>query len=135
MKLEKDEQIEVVVNPAERYQVTNLEVCVGEQYHFEAHGKWKDASHICGPEGWQNWWSSNFLRFSRLPNNDLFFLGGNIGRDEKTNFPIGSSGTRNIEATGCLYLFANDLWYFYFNNYNLPPDQGGPMTVAIRRVV
>jgi|GEM_PF-2287192 len=132
MKLQINEQIVIDVNPAERYQITNIDVSPGEQYRFEAAGTWLDASQRCGPDGWHNWWTGYARRFSRLPNHDLFFLGGNIGHDEKTNFPIGFASTKSIDVAGPLFLFANDLWYFYCNNHRVPEQ---PMLVTIRRVV
>lgn len=131
IKLEINEQVEVDVDPAKRYQPTQIEVSSGQQYQFNAQGKWRDASEICGPEGWKNWWTGYFLRFSRLPKHDLFFLGGSISQNEDTNFPIGSSASIRVEVTGELFLFANDLWYFYCNNHRVPEQ---PMRVNIRRI-
>jgi hypothetical protein len=96
MKLQINEQIVIDVDPAERYQITNIDVSPGEQYLFEAAGTWQDASQLCEADGWHKWWTGYVRRFSRLPNRDLFFLGGNIGRDEKTNFPIGFTRTKTI---------------------------------------
>jgi len=134
MKLDIGKQIEIKADPAERYQDTGIDVSSGELYQFQASGKWRDASHVCGPEGWHDWWTGMARKFSRLPENDFYYLGGNINRLETTNFPIGSSAVKNIEFDGTLYLFANDLWYFYFNNHTMQADQGGPLTVTIRRV-
>jgi hypothetical protein len=131
MKLQINEQSVIDVDPAQRYQITNIDVSPGEQYQFEAKGTWQDASQPCGPDGWHNWWTGYVLRFSRLPSYDLFFLGGNIGCDEKTNFPIGSSTTKTIDVAGQLFLFANDLWYFYGNNHRIPTQ---PMLVKISRI-
>ena len=75
MKLQINEQSLIDVDPAQRYQITNIDVSPGEQYQFEAKGTWQDASQPCGPDGWHNWWTGYILRFSRLPNYDLFFLG------------------------------------------------------------
>lgn len=136
MKLPIGNEIEIVVDPRNRYHSTGLQVTISEQYHFEARGKWQDASRICGPDGWSAWWTFMPMLFSRLSGKKLFYLCGNVNRDERTNFPIGSCAEKAIEITdGQLYLFANDIWYFYGNNYELPPEQGGPMKVKIRRII
>lgn len=134
-KLPIGDEIEVAIDPRYRYHPTGLQVTIGEQYRYEAKGKWADASRECGPEGWSVWWIYVMKFFSRLPSKNLFFLCGNVNRDERTNFPIGSCAEKTIEiADGQLYLFANDLWYFSGNNHELPPDEGGPMKVKIRRI-
>lgn len=128
-------EIEIVVDPGNRYHPTGLLVTIGEQYRFEAHGMWKDASRICSPEGWSAWWTFLVKPWSRLPGKKFFYLCGNVNRDECTNFPIGSRAEKTMEiADGQLYMFANDLWYFYGNNRALPPEQDGPMKVKIRRI-
>lgn len=134
-KLPIGNETEIIVDPRNRYHPTGLQVTIGEQYRFEAKGAWKDASRICGSEGWSAWWTFVVKPYSRLPGKKLFYLCGNVNRDERANFPIGSRIEKTIGITdGQLYLFANDLWYFYGNNYELPPEQGGPMKVKIRRI-
>ncbi len=135
MKLPIGHEIEIVVDPRNRYHPTGLQVTIGEQYCFKANGQWADASHICGPEGWSAWWTFVLALFGRLPGKNFFYLCGNVNREERTNFPIGSRAERTIEITnGQLSLFANDIWYFYGNNHELPPLQGGPMKVKICRI-
>ncbi|WP_446810949.1 hypothetical protein ACH50O_05075 [Methylomonas sp. 2BW1-5-20] len=133
MKLEINQTVTRDVDPVERYYPTDIEVALGEQYRFAAHGTWQDASHVCGPTGWRNRWTPYILRLSRLPQQDLFYLGGNIARDESSNFPIGSGagGDKNIDRAGELFLFANDLWLFYGNNLRVPTQ---PLLVDITRV-
>lgn len=131
MQLQINQQLEIDVDPAVRYQATQIDVSQDEKYIITAHGKWMDATNICGPEGWRNWWTPYVLRFSRLPNYDLFYLGGNIGKNENTNFPIGFNTTVSITVAGELFLFANDLWYFYCNNHRVPEQ---PMLVNIHRI-
>lgn len=134
MKLSIGTQIIVDVDPVNPYFPTGLTVSKGEQYQFKAQGKWKDAAQICGPTGWKSWWTAYILKFSRLPNRDLFYLGGNIGKDETSNFPIGAYAVQCIETSGTLYLFANDLRRFYGNNSKATAEEGGPLTVVIRRI-
>ncbi len=134
-KLSVGQETEIVVDPYNRYHPTGLQVTMGEQYRFEAKGKWADASQRCGPDGWSAWWTFTVKPFSRLPGKNLFYLCGNVNCDERSNFPIGSCAEKTIEvAAGQLYLFANDLWYFYGNNRELPPEEEGPMKVKIRRI-
>lgn len=131
MQLQLDQSVKIDVDPAQRYYPTEIEVVSGESYLIIASGSWKDASKVCGPTGWHNCLTPYLLRFSRLPEHDLFYLVGNIGRDEATNFPIGAHAEITINDSGPLFLFANDLWHFYFNNHR---DENKPMLVEIRRI-
>lgn len=130
MKLEIGQSIKVDVDPSQRYFPSNLDVCTHESYRFSATGSWRDASHHCGPTGWQSVWTRPILRFSRLPNYDLFYLGGAINCNENNKFPIGTDTEITMKASGQLFLFANDLWLFYGNNYRVDND---PMLVEIHR--
>lgn len=132
MKLSIEDEIAVVVDPHNHYQDTGLQVTEGDQYIFEAQGLWADASRICGPEGWSDWWTPPLIHFSRVPNKNFFYLCGNINREECTNFPIGSYAKKVIDTNGRLYLFANDFWYLYCNNHMVTPEKGGPLIVKIR---
>ncbi len=131
MKLAIDESLQIDVDPAERYQITHIQVQTGERYAFSASGQWRDHKQVCGPEGWRNWWTAYVLRFSRLHGYDLFYLTGNVDQDESSNFPIGPAATVTMKSSGSLFLFANDLWHFYWNNHRITEH---PMRVNVCRV-
>ena len=130
----------VVVDPAVRYSPSDIEIMAGETYRFEASGKWRDASIVCGPEGWNRLLVAWGLPFNRVRFRNYFALCGNLGQSEGTNFYIGKSsnwtapsGAIQPGKTASLFLFANDLWSFYGNNSSVPENAGGPLVVRITR--
>ncbi|EXJ10240.1 MULTISPECIES: hypothetical protein [Nitrincola] len=134
------ESAEATVNPKIKYVESGLLVSVGEQYSFSARGKWKDCHKICDAEGWSDGLIRIFMRFNRIPYQPYFLLCGVVGRDDRHAFPIGVQKEWTVpanlvgEPSGCLYLFANDIPFMYFNNYELDESQGGPLLVVITRI-
>ena len=63
-----------------------------------------------------------------------------MGRDDRNAFAIGAGLEWTVPDTIAglpdrgLNLFANDWRCMYFNNRELPPEQGGPLTVVITRL-
>lgn len=135
MKFSVGDAVEIAVDPAKHFQETGLQVAAGEEYAFEAHGEWADASRRCGPEGWSAWWTRPFLRFSRMPDKDFFYLCGNVSQSDSVNFAIGQQTVERMKIDGKLYLFANDIYWLYWNNNALTAEEGGPMRVKIRRTL
>lgn len=134
------ESVEVTVNPKIKYVESGLLVSVGEDYSFSACGLWKDGHKICDAKGWSDGLLRIFMRFNRFPNHPYFLLCGVVGRDERHAFPIGVQKEWTVpanlggESSGCLYLFANDIPFMYFNNRELDESQGGPLLVVITRI-
>lgn len=105
---------------------TGVDVRVGEVLRIEASGRWADAQYACGPEGYR---PPIWLRFPALLRRclaaPLFCLAGAVGRRSPDVFPVGASNAVVMPASGRLYLFANDVPGFYFNN-------SGRLSVLVR---
>ncbi len=108
-----------------------LEVVIGECYRFAVpEGQtWKDFFGLitCGPEGFSY---RLFRKHLRVPSKPYFYLCGLVddGTDVHT-FAIGKQPLHGWKApaTGKLYLFANDVPGFYWNNR-------GEMIVIVERL-
>lgn len=132
----------VDVDPYQMNIETKVVLEGGVTYKFEAKGCWMDWFLACGPDGWGPDWKL-FTSRNRMKGQPFFKLCGNIGKDEGTNFDIGSN--REWEAPididdlpldeRRLNLFANDWETKYENNETLNPKDGGPLTVKISRLV
>lgn len=138
--LSVNEKQTVTVDPALHYSPTDLLVFAGEEYEFSAAGKWADASIQCDADGWIKEGFFTFLsRFNRLRPYRYFLLCGNLAKRESTNFAIGKQkeiqirGDKNAGGPFDLFLFANDLWFMYWNNKALDQKHEGPMRVTIQR--
>lgn len=102
----------------EKWNDTGIQVSAGETYRFEATGEWDDASHRCGPEGYD---SPNFIlraaeKLRRVPNARWFALIGVVNHDLSTAFVIGQGVQQTFAASGPLSCFANDVSFMYWNN-------------------
>ena len=104
---------------------TNLDVIVGEPIHFFATGQWKDFTILTDANGFYKWHMKPFEKLRREPDSPWFSLIGAI--DHKYLFHLGKEKTVEMPASGRLYLFANDVKYFYWNNK-------GYLTVQIRQL-
>jgi hypothetical protein len=133
---------EVEVNPREPHSATGIIVKAGSVYEFKAEGKWRDWLITCDANGWpkvlhpvDRLLTKLWPNIWRLPKEPPFLLCGSIGKDDSSNFPIGSGPTQ-IPASkdGELFLFANDWYCAYGNNNPLPVGKGGPMRVTIKPV-
>ena len=127
--LSVDEKHTVIVDPRLHYSPTDLLVSSGEEYEFLATGKWADASIHCDANGWIKEGLYAYLsRFNRLRFRPYFLLCGNLAKRESTNLAIGLQQTIPIrddkygEDPFELFLFANDLWLMYWNNWALGED-------------
>lgn len=105
-----------------RWNDTALKMLKGESYVLTAAGKWYDATIKTDANGYPSDRLRHRLmaRFRRSPNQNWFFLMGALSMDDRKAFPLGA-GPTTYTATedGRLYCFANDLWWFYFNNSGL----------------
>jgi hypothetical protein len=134
-RLEIQETVSRPVTPTELFVPTHIEVAPGERYAFVARGLWRDAVLTRGPNGW----TSPLKRWNRLRGQPFFMLCGCIGTDEATAFPIGERCDWFVPPIDAgvdhhLHLFANDWRCMYWNNHDLPPEKGGPLTVSITRI-
>jgi hypothetical protein len=89
----------------------------GEVLHFVTEGGWWDAHYESGPGGYDApWWMSMWEGLRRCPEARWFELAGEIGKGNGVRFPIGNRGAVTMPADGHLFLYANDVPGFYFNN-------------------
>lgn len=93
---------------------TTLDVKVGETLHFLATGQWKDFTILTDANGFDKWYMKPFEKFRRKSDSPWFSLIGAI--DGKHLFHIGQEKTVTISTSGRLFLFANDVKNFYWNN-------------------
>jgi hypothetical protein len=132
-----DPPLALTVDPRRRYVPTGIVVRAGERYRITATGTWRDASKLCGPEGWGGGW---LKRRARLRGAALFALCGSIGRDDTHAFAIGRTLDWTVPASAAvgddpvLCLFANDWHFMYWNNQPAAPSEGGPLRVTIERL-
>jgi hypothetical protein len=115
-----------------------LERGAGYAFHIAPHQKWRDASIVCGPDGWKTedlpWFKEIVVRHvedkRRVPEANWFELIGSVNEDGNELFRIGKGGSDHVytpKRTGDLFCFANDLPSKYGNNR-------GAMHVVIERV-
>lgn len=116
--LEPGQALTVDVHAEAKWNDTTLELRTGEQYQFQASGRWFDASIECGPAGYKS--PSLLFRLAewlrRAPHADWFALIGAIDKKESTAFLIGDEASLTVTESGVLYCFANDLALKYGNN-------------------
>jgi hypothetical protein len=98
---------------------TGIRLVSGQEYHFTAVGQWIDLYILCDADGVP---SPNplvipFETLRRMPHEQWFTLIGPIDRNPETQFRIGKERTVIAPATGLLTCFANDVRYFYSNNF------------------
>jgi hypothetical protein len=96
---------------------TELDVRAGDVLIVAASGQWTDLTYTCGPGGYP---APAYMRLfdglRRCPQARWFELVGCVGKDLKNSFPIGERRTVTAPASGRLYLYANDVPGFYWNN-------------------
>jgi hypothetical protein len=107
---------------------TGLFVSRGETYEFSVPPtqEWRDGVITCNGGGYTRWWMAPVAWMKRLPRVPWFCLSGAVGDAgnptvtgvpaRETMFPIGLQQQWSSTADGYLYLFANDVDGFYFNN-------------------
>ncbi len=103
---------------------TQIRLVAGEEYHFKASGQWVDWYIVCDADGWSysgllsplNLLLEATKGFRRVPEHRLFTLIGSIDQ-QAPYFGIGVEATVTPKATGTLYCFANDIPFFYWNNW------------------
>ena len=119
----------VTVEARKPWNDTRIDVKTGETLIFTVFpGQWHDAgiSSTAGgynpPLGLRPW---GWLLCNQKGR--WFELTGAVGRTITTAFAIGDGGRIRMPATGRLYLFANDVPLFYWNNH-------GALSVEIKQV-
>jgi len=122
------EQVRVSVFAREPWNWTGLFVSRGQTYAFSAPAtqSWRDWFINCTAAGYTRAWLWPFAWLKRLPRAKWFCLSGAVGDGgnpsvsgvpaRETMFPIGLQEKWLSTSDGYLYLFANDVDGFYFNN-------------------
>ena len=93
---------------------TGIQVTAGTTYQLSASGRWFDASHECGPDGYDDPKLARWVRLRRFPAARWFTLIGSI--DGRNEFAIGNGLQWKAPATGELRCYANDVGIMYWNN-------------------
>lgn len=112
-----------------RYNWSGVTLEKGKQYRVSVADNqiWEDGGIDCSADGWE---SGQLRKFKeafvknlegrrRCPEANWFELVGSYGDEDDHVFRIGSSVTITAERNADLYLFANDLKTFYYNNKGL----------------
>jgi hypothetical protein len=105
---------------------TDIEVKNGETYLFSASGEWTDWYIISDAKGYDMNHMNSFRKYRRSPENKWFALMASVDKSDN-GFLIGKYAVIKITETGRMFLFANDVKGFYFNNK-------GFLTVKIKRI-
>lgn len=135
-KIEQIEEVSVFASQIHNH--TGLMLEAGATYEFSVvqNQEWKDASIICGPNGWNRDTQHLGLKevgimfmepFKRVPDANWFCLCGCVTDDDDHAFPIGNGPVEiTIEKSGEFLPFANDKRTHYGNNE-------GKILVKVRR--
>jgi hypothetical protein len=95
---------------------TLLDVSAGQTVRFTATGTWTDWTITCGPEGYERPMMNLARPLRRRPSAPWFALCGALDQRGDETFLIGAEAEIIFEKSGRLFVFANDVPGFYFNN-------------------
>ena len=120
---------DLVIDSRVHWNVTGIVLGSNQTYRFETPSDawWSDSSIRCGPEGYRKALFRPLEGFRRVPQAAWFELVGAVGEDEPALFRIGRGCDYPVTRSGHLRLFANDLWFMYWNNH-------GAISVNLTRV-
>ena len=121
--------ITIPIKAHKEWNNTQIRLVAGEEYHLKASGQWTDLYIVCDADGWPSGllnllfglFGLNLLLeaskgFRRAPEERMFALIGSIDQ-QAPYFGIGVEAKIAPKATGTLYCFANDVPFFYWNNW------------------
>ena len=121
--------ITIPIEAHKEWNNTQIRLVAGEEYHLKASGQWVDEYIVCDADGWPSdllnllfsLFGLNLLLEAtkgllRVPEERLFTLIGSIDQ-QAPYFRIGGEARIAPQATGTLYCFANDVPFFYWNNW------------------
>lgn len=95
---------------------TGISVEKGTTYHYKAIGTWVDFPYTCEANGYSKNYLKPFNKLKRVPSANWFQLIAVVDQDMSTASKLEAGGAYTAPRTGRLWAFANDAWYFYFNN-------------------
>lgn len=104
------------IRAAERYNATGILVTAGQSIRVEASGEWTDWSVVTTAAGYEKILLRPFAPLRRVRSAPWFSLCGSVGASDAHLFAFEADGTTVAPASGPLYLFANDIWFMYWNN-------------------
>lgn len=94
---------------------SDFEVKQGEEYRFSATGFWTDLFKKTDASGYSNWYMNLYNSLKRSKDHNCFAL---IGCLNKSNdFLIGTNNQLLFQKGGKLSFYANDVKWFYWNNF------------------
>ena len=125
MRLSINEPKTVLVCSGKFWNDTEIEIQNGDQYKFEATGKWRDLLFPADADGYTNFYMRLFDKHKRAKNDKWFALIGSVNKSDY--FLIGKHKEMSFTETGNLYCFANDVPGFYWNN-------SGHLTLVVTRL-
>jgi len=126
LHLVKNVEHKTTVHSKWRYNWSGVALEKGKKYRISVPGSqiWEDGGIDCTADGWESEQLKKIKEIifeklekrRRCPEANWFELVGSYGDEDDHVFAIGSSATITAERDADLYLFANDLNTFYFNN-------------------
>ncbi len=115
MKLAQNETKTIEIYACAKWNITGIEVSPGEEYQFNTTGEWYDMGKKSAAAGYSNFYMRLWNGFRRHKQSKWFALIGSV--DKLDDFYIGEQLLKNnFLKTGMLYCYANDAWWFYWNN-------------------
>ena len=108
------------VHADQYYTDSGVDVSPGEKYSITAEGVWIDWFINSTSDGFVIHFKPFDLfteRVSRVKDERLFTLIGCLNKTDASSFRVGSGTNYTATQPGRLYLYANDLNGFYWNNY------------------
>jgi hypothetical protein len=130
MKLDIGESHVLKINPALKWQDTEINITVNEEYKFTATGTWIDFFIVTNADGFSGKWIMPKSEKKRAPENNWLALMGSLNESETDYFLIGKEKQKLFEHAGRLSCFANDMkdgGFFLRNNW-------GSITLTITRI-
>jgi hypothetical protein len=114
IRLEISESDKCLVFASRIWNDTQFHVKKGEEYLFEAKGKWKDFFIQSNANGHSRAYLRSLNNFKRSKTENWFALMGAINHE--LDFLIGERRKVSIISDGSLSFYANDVKGFYWNN-------------------
>ena len=110
--------VTIKVDPAVQWQDTGLDIAPGEEYRFEARGRWIDFYIITDADGYTGRFLASEAKNKRAPAEKWLALMGATGQDDAKSFLIGKESQKTFDTAERLYCFANDIKSggFYLKN-------------------
>jgi hypothetical protein len=117
--LEVGQHVTATIQARKKWNDTGIQLISGHEYEFKAAGKWIDLIYPSDADGYvsPNWLLRISERWRRVPKENWFALIGALDFDRTSAFKIGTVCTRQMQRSGRLTCFANDIFFMYWNNH------------------